>query len=157
MRLSPSSWILFVTFILSMVSCGAPRCSWERDTDFRGLSRHRSICKHYRKESTLATERRRNRAQESAQTLQRSLQLTTSHGSGAPRLGPVRFTKNGCLKPIAHCEHRAFGTLHQPTNPANTAHVNTATDSDVLDVAMEDTDEQDHDAPGVHFPVVLSS
>ncbi|KAG1830383.1 hypothetical protein EV424DRAFT_1535087 [Suillus variegatus] len=76
-------------------------------------------------------------------------------GAPSSRLGQIRFTKNaGCLKPISQCEHRVFGTLHQPTNPANAAHVSMATyssifDSDVLDVAMEDTDEQDHDAPAV--------
>ncbi|KAG1802000.1 uncharacterized protein HD556DRAFT_1304200 [Suillus plorans] len=137
----------------------APRCSWERDTDFRGLSRHRSICRHYRKESTLATERRRNRAQESVQTLQRSSQLATS--SGTPRLGPVLFTKNGHLKPIARSEPMVFGTLHQPIHPAITARASTPThmsnfDSDVLDVAMEDLDERGYDSPVVLIVITNS-
>lgn len=40
-------------------------CSWAKDTDSRGLSRHRATCKHYQKASTLAAEKRRERAKES--------------------------------------------------------------------------------------------
>jgi hypothetical protein len=74
-----SGWFLLIfILILSMVSCGALRCSWEKDTDFRGLSRHRSTCKHYHKASTLATQKRRDRATESIKKLQKSTQLTTA-------------------------------------------------------------------------------
>lgn len=55
-----------------------------------------------------------------------------------------------------------FGTLHQPTsiNPANIARASTPTyssvfDSGVLDVAMDDVDERDHDALGVYPPITL--
>jgi hypothetical protein len=57
--------ILYIVIALLMVSCGALRCSWERETDFRGLDRHRAACKHYQKVSKLAAEKRRDRARES--------------------------------------------------------------------------------------------
>lgn len=83
MRLSQLPWpgIVLLIVVVSMVLCGAPHCSWERGTDFRGLSRHRSVCKHFQKASTLATERRRDRARGSIQTLQKSSQLTTTSGT----------------------------------------------------------------------------
>jgi hypothetical protein len=74
-----SGWLLLIfILIISMVSCGALHCSWKKDTDFRGLSRHCSICKHYLKASTLATQKRRDRATESTKKLQKSTQLTTT-------------------------------------------------------------------------------
>lgn len=63
-----------------MVSCGALRCLWERDTDFRGLDRHRTTCKYYQKESKLAAEKRRDRARESVSQNSRS-RLTASGGN----------------------------------------------------------------------------
>jgi hypothetical protein len=71
--LAPSSscWILFLVFILSIIimvtSCGALHCSWEKDTDFRGLDRHHSTCKYYQRESTLAAQKRQDRARESVE------------------------------------------------------------------------------------------
>lgn len=79
-----SGWLLLifrVILIISMVSCDALRCSWKKDTDFRGLSRHRSTCKHYLKASALATQKRRDRATESIKKLQKSTQLTTASTS----------------------------------------------------------------------------
>jgi hypothetical protein len=82
MHLFRLPWTLLLILVLSMVSCGAIRCSWKRDTDFRGLSRHRSTCHHYQKASTLATQKRRDRARELVEALQKSTpQLTTSSTS----------------------------------------------------------------------------
>jgi hypothetical protein len=74
MRLRRPPGNLFIIFVL-MVTCGAFLCLWERNTDFRGLDRHRTACKHYQKESKLAAEKRRDRARESASQNLRS-QLT---------------------------------------------------------------------------------
>ncbi|KAG2085074.1 hypothetical protein BD769DRAFT_1397428 [Suillus cothurnatus] len=57
-------------------------CSWKRDTDFHGLSRHCSTCHHYQKASTLAMQKRRDQARELVEALQKSTpQLTTSSTS----------------------------------------------------------------------------
>jgi hypothetical protein len=47
-----------------MVSCEAPGCSWERKTDNRGLDRHRAACHFYKRSSTLASQKRQDRAKE---------------------------------------------------------------------------------------------
>jgi hypothetical protein len=95
------SWVLFVIFILSLrlaitgmvtVSCGASRCSWEKDTDFRGLSRHRSTCKHYQKARTLASQKRRDWTNESIKTSQKLTATTTTTGSSSTT--PVRLTES---------------------------------------------------------------
>jgi hypothetical protein len=52
------------SFLSIMVSCGAASCSWDRETDARGLSRHRASCHFYKKSSVLATQKRRERAKE---------------------------------------------------------------------------------------------
>jgi hypothetical protein len=60
-------WIGFLFFLLiMMVSCDAPGCSWarERATDNRGLSRHRANCRFYKRVSSLASQRRKERAKE---------------------------------------------------------------------------------------------
>lgn len=61
-----SLWIvaLFSSLFLLMVLCGATDCSWEKATDARGLSRHRTSCHSYKKSSLLATQKRRERAKE---------------------------------------------------------------------------------------------
>jgi hypothetical protein len=45
-----------------MVSCGAQGCSWEKVTDNRGLNRHRTGCRFFKRSSTLANEKRLQRA-----------------------------------------------------------------------------------------------
>jgi hypothetical protein len=68
-----------------MVSCGAPRCLWERPTDARGLSRHHASCHFYKKSTALASQKRLERAKEAV-----SAHLTrnsTSHGSTHPQAG----------------------------------------------------------------------
>jgi hypothetical protein len=83
MRLSRTPWILFHIFILFMVSCGASRCSWSKDTDFRGLDRHRSICNHYQRASRLASQKRRDRAKEVVQTQLTATGVTSTTGAAA--------------------------------------------------------------------------
>ncbi|KAG1722322.1 uncharacterized protein EDB91DRAFT_1088177 [Suillus paluster] len=58
-------------------------------------------CRQYQKASALATEKRWERAKESVQL---SRKLMTS---SITLLQPVRFTKDRCAKPIAHCEPKA--------------------------------------------------
>jgi hypothetical protein len=99
MRLRRPPGLLVLIFVL-MVACGALRCVWERDTDFRGLDRHRTTCKHYQKESKLAAEKRRDRARESASQNLRS-QLTrggsnityVGHYSSYTLVGPYEFIR----------------------------------------------------------------
>ncbi|KAG2032650.1 hypothetical protein BDR03DRAFT_935890 [Suillus americanus] len=87
-----------------MVSCGALHCTWERNTDFRGLSRHRSTCRYYQRASTLATQKRRDRAQES--TLQHltsqftAASITTSSNPNQPprRIQRVLLTLRDSLQ-----------------------------------------------------------
>ncbi|KAG1717827.1 hypothetical protein EDD22DRAFT_855856 [Suillus occidentalis] len=59
-------WIVFL--FLSMVSCGAQGCSWERATDNRGLNRHRTACHFFKKSSILATEKRLQRVRNATST-----------------------------------------------------------------------------------------
>jgi hypothetical protein len=84
MHLGGSVWIaLLVSFIL-MVLCGASGCSWERVTDTRGLSRHRASCHSYRKSSTLATQKRQERAREAVfSNLAPKLSINVSHVSNS--------------------------------------------------------------------------
>jgi hypothetical protein len=63
MRRSEVLWTGFLLFVL-MVACGAPGCSWERPTDNRGLTRHRTSCRFYKRASTLASRRRQDRTKE---------------------------------------------------------------------------------------------
>jgi hypothetical protein len=56
----------FLLFFLVMVSCEAPGCSWERKTDNRGLTRHRAVCPFYKRSSTLASQKRQDRAKGAA-------------------------------------------------------------------------------------------
>lgn len=81
--------VLFI-IILLMVSCGALCCSWTKQTDFRGLEKHRTTCKYYHKESRLAAEKRRVRARES------SSQNLTSHLR-------INAASNHCnVTPVSH-------------------------------------------------------
>lgn len=84
MHLGRSVWIaLLVSFIL-MVLCGALGCSWERVTDTCGLSRHRASCHSYRKSSTLATQKRQERAREAVfSNLAPKLSMDVSHVSNS--------------------------------------------------------------------------
>jgi hypothetical protein len=154
------AWIQFLVFILIMVSCNAPHCSWEGDTDFRGLSRHRSTCKYYQKANTLAVERRRARARCSSSSVShRSHALPHNpHSlinlpSDSSQLGQIQATKDHQLKPIAPCKARVSGAPSSRNDRANTLRVNSPTlpfhDSDVFDVAMANTDEGD--VPGVYL------
>jgi hypothetical protein len=54
----------FFLFFLVMVSCEAPGCSWKRKTDNRGLTRHRATCPFFKRSSTLASQKRQNRAKD---------------------------------------------------------------------------------------------
>jgi hypothetical protein len=63
--------VVMVTVSESLLRCNATGCSWAKDTDPRGLSRHRATCRHYRIASVLATEKRRERARESIQATQK--------------------------------------------------------------------------------------
>lgn len=63
--------ILWVTrfqiiFFILMVSCNAPGCSWDKTTDTgnRGLSKHRAACRFYKRVSTLANQKRQDRAKD---------------------------------------------------------------------------------------------
>jgi hypothetical protein len=96
MRLPRPSGIPFIIFVILMVSCGALRCLWERDTDFHGLDRHRTTCKYYQKESKLAAEKRRDRARESASQNLRS-QLAES-GRNITCVGHYKFTDTTSLR-----------------------------------------------------------
>ncbi|KAG1736181.1 hypothetical protein EDD22DRAFT_852293 [Suillus occidentalis] len=131
MRLSRLPGLLVVIFVL-MVACGASHCLWEKDMDFRGLDRHRTMCKHYQKESKLAADKRQDWARESvSQNL--CSQLTTA-GSNITYLAPSRSTRYRPLKPITHC-----GSTHYPPHePLSQAIGSTSCDSSILDVAMED-------------------
>jgi hypothetical protein len=79
------------------------------------------------------------------------------------QLGPIQFTKDRCLKPIAHCESwvsSSSESLPRPTiNPGSTAHASTSTvtfrDPQDFDIAMEDADERHHDIRGVILLIVL--
>lgn len=86
MRCSEILWT-GALFYLLMVVCGAQGCSWERTTDNRGLTRHRASCRYYKRASTLASQRRHDRAKEAA------------HSHLVPRLGEAavrshQFTSN---------------------------------------------------------------
>lgn len=162
-----------------MVSCGTLRCAWEKDTDFRGLSRHRSTCKHYQKASTLAAQKRRDRARESMKSLESSpSQITTRTRSTlvSPRfylsssltsnhslaqLGSMIPKNNRCLKPIACCE---FSEACMPTAPIHpgpaccgivraSASTSAFLDTDILGYVMDDTTEQpeDNNTLGAHL------
>lgn len=91
MRLPRPPWILIFTFVFLMVSCGAVRCAWERDTDFRGLSRHRSTCKHYQRASTVAAQKRRDRARES--TLQNLTSQLSAASISSSTTNPVTVSR----------------------------------------------------------------
>ncbi|KAG2743859.1 hypothetical protein P692DRAFT_20878151 [Suillus brevipes Sb2] len=137
----------------SNTTAGMPgsHCSWAKNTDSRGLSRHRATCKHYQSASTLATEKRLERARESIKTSHkltlhrddRRPQLTT----GIAPLGPAENYRDH-PKPIVLCKPKTF-IDHRPINPgASVAHIGTsASTSQDLDVAMEDDTEieGDHD------------
>lgn len=110
----------------------ATGCSWAKDTNLRGLSRHRATCKHYQKASTLATEKRWERAKESIKELHKlaphrdrlpqdsistvsnlfvSLEnsdVVVNLSYQTSPLEPIRFRKDRSLKPIAHCRSNAF-------------------------------------------------
>jgi hypothetical protein len=67
MHLSKTIWAcFFLFFLLVMVSCEAPGCSWARKTDIRGLTRHRIACPFYKRFSTLASQKRQDRAKGAA-------------------------------------------------------------------------------------------
>ncbi|KAG1718260.1 hypothetical protein EDD22DRAFT_855552 [Suillus occidentalis] len=104
-----------------VTSCGALHCSWEKDTDFRGLDRHRSTCKYYQRESTLAAQKRRDRARESVEksTQQPHRQAIITGSAAHNGLGPIRFAKNRSMKPIARCEPRACAQRPVQVGPSN--------------------------------------
>lgn len=82
--------ILLSSGFLSMVLCGALVCSWERATDTRGLSRHRTSCHFYKRSSVLATQKRQERAKEAVSTnlaanLPQSMFLHVSDGTSCRR------------------------------------------------------------------------
>ncbi|KAG2047811.1 hypothetical protein BDR06DRAFT_65691 [Suillus hirtellus] len=151
MHLHGPHWVLFLVLVISMVSCSAPRCSWEKNTDSRGLSRHRSKCKYYQKASTLAMERRRERARELIQASHKSSQAMTSSTCGH---GPIEFTNSRRSKPIASCEPMVSTSSTHPglqvnrTSPARTCMVTLVSqDSDVLDITMEDGTRRERHIP----------
>ncbi|KAG1815362.1 hypothetical protein EV424DRAFT_1348472 [Suillus variegatus] len=77
-----SLWIAFLSsLLLLMVSCGASRCSWERATDARGLSRHHASCHFYKKSSVLASQRRLERAKEAVFTHSTTTSIHRQAGS----------------------------------------------------------------------------
>jgi hypothetical protein len=140
MNFSRSPWvglclvsILFMIFRCNNTATGSG-CLWEKDTDSRGLSRHRATCRHYQKASTLATEKRRERARNSIES---SRKFTSHRDQLRPQgsshsnttvsqfniarelscrlmyqtsLEPIRSTnlKYRRCKPIAHCATYAF-------------------------------------------------
>jgi hypothetical protein len=147
------AWILFLVFILLMVSCNAPYCSWKGITDFRGLSRHRSTCKYYQKANTIATERRRARARFSSSSVSHRYHALPHNPhslinlpSDSSQLGRIQATEDHQLKPIASCKTRS-STPSRHNDQANAPRVNSPTlgfvDSDVSDTAMANTDERD--------------
>jgi hypothetical protein len=64
MRFAEIVWTGFLLFFIVMVACEAPGCSWERKTDIRGLTRHRAACHFFKRSSTLASQKRQERAKE---------------------------------------------------------------------------------------------
>lgn len=63
MRIFETIWTgFFFLFLVVMVSCDAPGCFWERKTDNQGLTRHRAACHFYKRSSTLASQKRQDRA-----------------------------------------------------------------------------------------------
>ncbi|KAG0691770.1 hypothetical protein DFH29DRAFT_883759, partial [Suillus ampliporus] len=138
--------VLLLFMVTISLRCNAMGCSWAKETDPRGLSRHRATCRKYQKASTLATEKRRERAKESIQLSQK---LTTSISP----LQPVRFIKDHCTKPIAYCKPKAFtGKSKAPTNavnPTSNAAVTASAFSALQgsDVAMADATEGDYNIP----------
>lgn len=67
MRIFRPSWVVLSSALLlfmvavSSLRCNGTGCSWAKDTDTRGLSRHHATCKFYQKSSALAMEKRRER------------------------------------------------------------------------------------------------
>lgn len=74
-------WVVLSLIFLLMVTvpllrCNGAGCSWAKDTDARGLSRHHATCKSYQKSSTLATEKRREQAKETIRSVVKAHKLT---------------------------------------------------------------------------------
>jgi hypothetical protein len=76
-------WLVLFLFIdlfalaITMVSCNALGCSWEKATDSgRGLSRHRASCKFYHRSRVLASHKRLERTKAAA----RAASLVQSSG-----------------------------------------------------------------------------
>ncbi|KAG0699181.1 hypothetical protein DFH29DRAFT_877488 [Suillus ampliporus] len=116
MRISWTPWvvlsfafILLMVIVESLLRCNGMGCSWAKDTDTCGLSRHRATCKSYRRSSTLAMEKRREWAKEliRAVTPHKLTQRLTP-------LAPIQFTNDQHPKPIAHYEPSKGFKSHVP-------------------------------------------
>ncbi|KAG2744922.1 hypothetical protein P692DRAFT_20877483 [Suillus brevipes Sb2] len=106
-------------------------CPWAKDTDYRGLSRHRAGCKHYQRASTLASNKRRERARDSVRlglSAHRDQPPQVSRGVIATSpLEPIRFVNHRLTIPIACCQGAyvftdkpgpdSEGQLHERINP----------------------------------------
>jgi hypothetical protein len=56
--------LIILLLFISMVSCGAQGCSWEKTTDAQGLNRHQASCHFFKRSSIIATQKRQQRARD---------------------------------------------------------------------------------------------
>jgi len=73
------SFVFLLMAAVSLLRCNGTGCSWAKDTDACGLSRHRATCKSYQKSITLATEKRRERAKKIIRTVATPHKKFTQH------------------------------------------------------------------------------
>jgi hypothetical protein len=105
----------FLLFLL-MVACDAPGCFWERPTDSRGLTMHRTSCHFYKRASSLASRRRQDRAREAVllnlgrkpqseavSSLEFAYRISNTK-CRCQEISAVRYARDrSSLKPIASC------------------------------------------------------
>ncbi|KAG1766029.1 hypothetical protein EV702DRAFT_1050817 [Suillus placidus] len=94
-------WTGFLFYLL-MAVCGAQGCTWERTTDSHGLTRHHTSCQFYKRASTLASQRRHDRAKEAV--FSNLVPRLGEASSQCQAISAVRYVRDRpILKPIASC------------------------------------------------------
>lgn len=152
MRFSETLWISFFFFLLMVtVSCNAPGCSWQRMTDNRALNKHRANCHFYKRVSTLASQKRQDRAKDAALSNLVSVTVsgfllwnrTFNHRYCQPQRLPAVWHVRDCpsLKPIAPCS--LVGPVSMAVGLRNTSESSLVDSRHPLDSQNRQTNESD--------------